>query len=231
MREYREQRRREINNGIIDVLSTVVESRSSEAGDHVMRIKGYTRILLDHVNDVYGLHLTREEKEIAYSAAAMHDVGKIAIPDSVLLKPGRFTPEEYDVMKKHTLFGCDLISSMEDFQDKRYYESCYKICRSHHERYDGKGYPDGLAGDDIPLEAQIVSLADVYDALISKRCYKDAFSLDKAYDMIVSGECGTFSPKLLECFKRARKDMEAFSREPFVNPFAEKKHHQERKTE
>ena len=227
MREYREQRRREINNGIIDILSTVVESRSAEAGDHVMRIKGYTRILLDQINDVYNMHLSLEEKEIAYSAAAMHDVGKIAIPDSILLKPGRFTPEEYEIMKKHTIFGCELIASMEGIQDQRYYDCCYKICRSHHERYDGKGYPDGLSGEDIPLFAQIVSLADVYDALVSKRCYKKAFSLDKAYEMIVSGECGAFSPKLLECFKRARAQMEAFSQEPFINPFAEKKHHQE----
>ena len=225
VREHRNQRHKEMNNGIIDVLSTVVESRSVESGDHVMRIKGYTRILLEHVNDVYGLHLTNDEKEVIYSASAMHDVGKIAIPDSVLLKPGRFTPEEYEVMKKHTIFGCDIIASMEDIQDKRYYEYSYAICRHHHERYDGKGYPDGLVGEDIPLAAQIVSLADVYDALVNKRCYKKAFSFEKAHDMIVHGECGTFSPKILECFERAREKMEEFAKEPFVNPLETKMHH------
>lgn len=222
MREHRSHIRREINNGIVDVLSTVVESRSAEAGDHVMRIKGYTRLLLEQVNDVYGINLTLDEKEIVYSASAMHDVGKIAIPDSVLLKPGRFTPEEFEIMKKHTIYGCDIISSMKDIQDKRYYEYCYNICRYHHERYDGKGYPEGLVGDEIPLMAQIVSLADVYDALINSRCYKKAISLDKAYEMIVNGECGAFSPKLLECFRRARSKMEEFAREPFVNPLEAK---------
>lgn len=222
VREYRTQRYKEMNNGIIDVLSTVVESRSVESGDHVMRIKGYTGILLEYVNEVYGTNFSADEKAIICSASAMHDVGKIAIPDSILLKPGRFTPEEFEAMKKHTVLGCDIIASMEDIQDKRYYKYSYEICRYHHERYDGKGYPEGLSGEDIPLAAQIVSLADVYDALVNKRCYKKAFSFDKAYEMITKGECGTFSPKLLECFRLARAKMEAFANEPFVNPLESK---------
>lgn len=218
LNEYKRQRYKEINNGIIDVLSTVVESRSVESGDHVMRIKGYTRILLDYANDIYGTDFTTDEMNVISSASAMHDIGKVAIPDSILLKPGRFTPEEYETMKKHTVLGCDIIEAMKDIQDKSYYNYSYEICRHHHERYDGSGYPDGLKGDEIPLAAQIVSLADVYDALVNKRCYKKAFSYEKAYQMITNGECGLFSPKLLQCFEKARPRMEEFASQPFVNP-------------
>lgn len=205
-----------INNDIIDILSTVVEFRSVESGDHIQRIKGFTKIMLKYVEQVYdNVHYTPEEIDVISSASAMHDIGKIAIPDGILLKPGKLTPEEFDEMKKHTTKGCDILNTMENIQDENYFRYCYDICRHHHERYDGRGYPDGLTGEEISLAAQIVSVADVYDALISKRVYKDAYSLGEAYDMILNGECGVFSPKLMECFKLARQEMEDFSKEQF----------------
>ncbi len=216
VKRRQKQNLKAINNDIIDILSTVVEFRSVESGDHIQRIKGFTKIMLKYVNQVYNdVDYSAEEIDVISSASAMHDIGKIAIPDGILLKPGKLTPEEFDEMKKHTTKGCDILVTMENLQDEKYYKYCYDICRHHHERYDGRGYPDGLKGDEISLEAQIVSVADVYDALISKRVYKDAYSLGEAYDMILNGECGVFSPKLMECFKLAREEMEAFSKEQF----------------
>ena len=214
LHEYRKQQTMELNNGIIDVLGTAVEFRNVESGEHVRRIKGFTKILLRHVNEVYeDVHYSPEEINIISAASAMHDIGKISVPDGILLKPGRLTPDEYEKIKEHTLRGCEIINSMKDFQEKRYYKYCYEICRYHHERYDGKGYPDGLKGEAIPLPAQIVSVADVYDALINTRCYKGAYTPEESYNMIVNGECGTFSPKILECLARSREEMEAFSQD------------------
>lgn len=216
VKKRQKQRLKEINNDIIDILSTVVEFRSVESGDHIQRIKGFTKIMLKYVNEMYeDVHYTPELIDVISSASAMHDIGKVAIPDSILLKPGKLTAEEFEEMKTHTTRGCDILESMENLQDERYYKYSYEICRYHHERFDGRGYPDGLKGDDIPLEAQIVSVADVYDALISKRVYKDAYSLDEAYQMILNGECGVFSPRLMKCFKLAKEEMESFSREQF----------------
>lgn len=210
------QRLKEINNDVIDILSTVVEFRSVESGDHIQRIKGFTKIMLKYVNEMYDdIHYSPELIDVISSASAMHDIGKVAIPDSILLKPGKLTADEFEEMKKHTTKGCEILESMANLQDESYYKYSYEICRYHHERFDGRGYPEGLKGNDIPLEAQIVSIADVYDALISKRVYKDAYSLDEAYQMILNGECGVFSPKLLECFKCAKQEMESFSRSQF----------------
>ena len=133
------------------------------------------------------------------SAASMHDIGKIAIPDAVLNKPGRLTAEEFEIMKTHSLKGCELLQSINEGQDEEYYRFCYDICRSHHERWDGSGYPDGLAGN-IPIWAQVVSLADVYDALTSERVYKAAYTHAQAVSMILNGECGVFNPRLLNSF-------------------------------
>ena len=140
------------------------------------------------------------------NAAALHDIGKIAIPDNILLKPGKLTREEFEIMKTHTTKGCEILERFKQ-EDSDYYRYCYDICRYHHERYDGKGYPDGLAGDEIPLWAQIVSVVDVYDALVSPRVYKAAFSVDEAFRMIYDGECGTFNPAVLECLKEARPEI------------------------
>lgn len=210
--QYKRQRYKEINNGIIDILGTVVEFRSVEAGDHIKRIKGFTRILLSYVNKVYDdRRLSSADIAIISSASAMHDIGKIAIPDGILLKEGPLTPAERLVMEKHTTKGCEIINSIKEIQDQDYYKYGYEICRHHHERYDGNGYPDRLKGEEIPLSAQVVALADVYDALVNERCYKPAYTFEQSYQMIMNGECGVFSPRLLKCLELAKEDMEIFN--------------------
>lgn len=210
--EEQTQRLKKVNENIVDILGSVVESRSLESGQHIQRVKGYTKILALEMMDAYKEYgLTKEMIEIIVSASALHDIGKVAIPDNILLKPGRFTPEEFEIMKTHTTRGCELLDEIRGNWDEEYSEASWEICRYHHERYDGKGYPDHLVGEEIPISAQLVSIADVYDALISKRCYKDAYELEEAYNMILNGECGTFSPKLIECFKKSRKKFEALA--------------------
>lgn len=197
----------ENNEFMIDALSTVVEFRSLETGDHIRRIKYFTRILLKYMEKYfpkYGLTKTMID-EIA-RASALHDVGKIGIPDAILLKPGRLTPTEFDEMKKHTIIGCEILESFREKQPNDFFQYCYEICRWHHERWDGNGYPDHLAGDQIPISAQIVAIADVYDALVSKRVYKSAYANSEAYEMILNGECGQFSPDVIECFQLAKED-------------------------
>ncbi len=197
------------NVRIIDILGTVVEYRNLESGEHVRRVKGFTKILALHLMKEYPEYaLDEKQVDRIASASALHDVGKIAIPDAILLKPGRLTAEEFEYMKSHTLRGCDILNNITDAWDEDYGKVCYEICRSHHERYDGKGYPDALAGDEIPISAQIVSVADVYDALVSERVYKSAYTTEQAFHMIISGECGVFSPKLLECFRKSKKEFE-----------------------
>lgn len=197
------------NSNIIEILGTVVECRDFESGEHINRVKGYTRILADRLAADYPEYgLTPERIEVIVSASALHDVGKIAIPDNILLKPGRLTPEEFECMKSHTTRGSEILQNIKDVWDEEYSKVSYEICRHHHEKYDGRGYPDGLAGDDIPISAQIVSIADVYDALVNERVYKDAFSKEQAFHMIVNGECGMFNPRLLECFRRERRAFE-----------------------
>lgn len=197
---------------VIDILGTVVEYRNLESGEHIKRVKGYTRILAEKVmTDYPEYNLTQEKIEVIVSASALHDIGKIAIPDSILLKPGRLTDDEFEYMKSHTTRGCEILSNIKDTWDPEYGKVSYEICRHHHERYDGKGYPDGLKGEDIPISAQIVSLADVYDALVNERVYKSAFTKEKAFQMIVTGECGVFSPKILDCFWNVRKEFEGIA--------------------
>ncbi|MBD5534103.1 MAG: response regulator [Lachnospiraceae bacterium] len=202
-------RLKENNARILDALGTIVESRNLESGEHIKRVKDFTRILAEELmKDYPEYELTPDKVEVIVSASSMHDIGKIAIPDNILLKPARLTQEEFECMKTHTTRGCDILKSIKGAWDDKYGEACYEICRYHHERYDGRGYPDGLVGEEIPISAQIVSVADVYDALVSERVYKSAYSKDEAFHMIMRGECGTFSPKLLNCFKNARKQME-----------------------
>lgn len=198
---------RENNEFMIDALSSVVEFRNLETGEHIRRIKYFTRIMLKYLMKYfpkYGLTQTQVD-EIA-RAAAVHDIGKIGIPDSILLKPGKLTPEEFEVMKTHTTIGCDVLEKFKENQDEEFYQYCYDICRYHHERWDGNGYPDHLVGEEIPISAQIVAIADVYDALVSTRVYKSAYANNIAYDMIMNGECGQFSPDVLECFALAKVD-------------------------
>lgn len=204
------QELRKNNENIIGILGAVVESRDLESGEHIQRVKGYTQLLAKQLmEDCPEYGLTEKDISLIVEASALHDIGKIAIPDNILLKPGKLTLEEYETMKTHTIRGCEVLSKIESAWDDVYSKYSYEICRHHHERYDGKGYPDGLKGDEIPVSAQCVSIADVYDALVNVRCYKEAYTHEKAYSMIMNGECGTFSPKLLAAFA---KQKEAFAR-------------------
>ncbi len=206
------ERLHQSNEKIIDILGTVVEYRNLESGEHINRVKGFTKILAAKLMEEYPEYgLTSVNVDMISSASALHDIGKIAIPDHILLKPGRLTAEEFEYMKSHTTRGCDILKSIEGVWDDSYGKLSYEICRHHHERYDGKGYPDSLKGEEIPIAAQIVSVADVYDALVTERVYKSAYSKDEAFHMIINGECGMFSPKLLECFRHVRKDFEALA--------------------
>lgn len=185
---------------MIDILSHIVEFRNGESGMHVLNIRVITELLLKRVlqkTDKYPL--SHEEVELICTASALHDIGKIAIPSEVLNKPGKFTDEEFAIMKTHSAIGGSMLEQVPFVQDEPLVRVAREICRWHHERYDGRGYPDGLKGDEIPVSAQIVALADVYDALTSERVYKKAFSHEKAKDMIVNGECGAFNPILLDC--------------------------------
>ncbi len=189
------------NQMMVEVLSQIVEFRNGESGLHVLHIKVLTEMLLEGIlqkTDKY--RLTPEICQMISTASSFHDIGKIGIDEKILNKPGKLTKEEFEEMKKHTLIGASMLSKMERYKDEPLIDIAYQICRWHHERYDGKGYPDGLVGDEIPISAQIVSLADVYDALISERAYKKGFSHEKAIAMILNGECGTFNPILIECF-------------------------------
>lgn len=202
-------RLKETNENIIEILGTVVEHRNLESGEHVKRVKGFTKILGQRLMQDYPEYgLTEHKLDVIVMASSLHDVGKIAIPDSILLKPARLTPDEFEYMKSHTTRGCDILNNIEGIWDEEYRKASYDICRHHHERFDGKGYPDGLKGDEIPISAQIVSIADVYDALVCERVYKEAYSPDQAFLMITTGECGVFSPKLLECFRKVKEEFE-----------------------
>lgn len=197
------------NTNIIEILGTVVEYRDFESGEHINRVKGYTRILARRLAENYPEYgLDQDKIDIIVSASALHDVGKIAIPDNILLKPGRLTDEEFACMKTHTSRGSEILQNIRNAWDDEYCKISYQICRHHHEKFDGRGYPDGLVGDDIPIAAQIVSIADVYDALVNERVYKDAFPKEEAFRMITEGECGKFNPKLLECFRIERQAFE-----------------------
>ncbi len=199
---------RTTNASIIDMLSSVIEFRSGESGQHVRRIRQATRMLLQLLAaESPGYRLTAEEIEMVSSAAAMHDIGKILIPDYILNKPGRLTADEFEEMKNHTVYGCEILERIPFFQEQAFFRYCYDICRYHHERWDGLGYPDGLAGGDIPLWAQVVSLVDVYDALVSERVYKKPYPHPVAVSMIRSGECGAFNPLLLGLFLRCADEL------------------------
>ncbi|MDE7036225.1 MAG: diguanylate cyclase, partial [Eubacteriales bacterium] len=185
---------------MIDLLSHIVEFRHGESGIHVQHVRMLTELLLSrliHKTDRY--RLTRQQINLITTASALHDIGKISIDSEILNKPGRLTDEEFTIMKAHSLIGAEMLEAMPMYKDEPLVKTAYEICRWHHERYDGRGYPDGLKGDEIPISAQIVALADVYDALTSERVYKKAFPHEKAIEMITGGQCGTFNPLVLEC--------------------------------
>ena len=190
------------NQMMISILSHIVEFRNGESGKHVLHINILTGLLLDKLtqkSDKY--FISGNEQYLITTASALHDIGKIGIDEKILNKPGKLTAEEFEIMKQHTVIGEEMLKNLEFYQDEELVRYAREICRWHHERYDGRGYPDGLVGDEIPIAAQVVSMADVYDALTSERVYKKAFSHEKAMEMILNGECGTFHPLLLECLQ------------------------------
>ena len=192
----------ENNNIMIRILSSILGSRNSESREHILHIKTATEMMLRRlikITDVY--HLTEADIALITTASSLHDIGKIYIPEEILNKPGRLTDEEFKIMKTHSELGASIIEEMHFLQDKPLVHTAWEICRWHHERWDGKGYPDGLKGEEIPISAQVVSIADVYDALTSERCYKKAFDHDTAIKMILDGQCGQFNPILLKCLK------------------------------
>lgn len=196
------------NRMLVSILSQIVEFRNGESGSHMVNIKRITELLLDRLpmrTNKYTLSST--EQLLIPMAAALHDIGKIGIDDKILNKPGRLTKVEFEIMKTHSAIGANMLESLEQFRDEPLIKIAHDICRWHHERYDGRGYPDGLKGDEIPISAQIVSIADVYDALVSERVYKKAYPHEKAMDMILNGECGTFNPVLLECLKDIQDEL------------------------
>lgn len=200
--EEQMERLSNLNQSMVEMLATVIEFRDCESGEHVKRICGLTKILMKQVSKMYPEYsLPKSEIDKIVTSSVLHDVGKISIPDNILNKPGRLTDEEFEIMKQHTVKGCEILEKMPNLLEEDLYNYSYDICRHHHERWDGRGYPDGLRGDEISIWAQVVSVADVYDALTSDRVYKKAFSHEKAVDMIYNGECGTFNPKVLEAFK------------------------------
>ena len=196
------------NNLMINILSHIVEFRNGESGSHVLHIHTATELILNHLvkkTDKY--KLSAADIAMIGTASSLHDIGKINIPEEILNKPGRLTKEEFDIMKTHTTIGAHILENLPFQQEEPLVKVSYEICRWHHERWDGRGYPDGLKGEEIPIAAQVVALADVYDALTSERCYKKAFDHDTAVRMILNGECGAFNPLLMECLTEVADDL------------------------
>lgn len=191
-----------MNYDLVELLVAAIESRDMESGQHIKRIRFFTKALTDSVMEncpEYGI--TKEQAEFIYYASSVHDIGKIAIPDAIMLKPDRLTPDEFEIMKTHTTRGYNLLNMLDGISESnQYFKYCQEICRYHHERWDGRGYPDGLKGDETPISAQIVALCDCYDALTSNRPYKTALEHQDAVDLILNGGCGVFSPQILKSF-------------------------------
>ena len=193
---------------LVGVLSHIVEFRNGESGAHVRHIRIITELLLRRLLEISSRYsITAEQQDMIPLASALHDIGKIGIDEKVLNKPGKLTPEEFEVMKTHSMLGAKMLHDLDNFAEQPLLQTAYEIARWHHERWDGRGYPDELKGDEIPISAQLVSLADVYDALTSERCYKKAFSHEKAVQMILNGECGAFNPLLLQCLTDIQADL------------------------
>ena len=206
---------KEKNNRImVSILSQIVEFRNGESGLHVEHINKLSGMLLERLvqkTDKY--HLTWTDQYLITVASALHDIGKIGIDEKILNKPGKLTPEEFELMKMHTMIGASMLKRLEIYKEERLVQIACEICRWHHERYDGSGYPDGLKGEEIPIAAQVVSIVDVYDALTSPRVYKKAYSHEKAMQMILTGECGVFQPLLLDCFCDIQEEIRKVTQE------------------
>lgn len=198
---------------VLETLGTLVEFRNLESGEHVYRVRFLTDILTKELQKLYPEYGISDmmRSEIAM-AAILHDVGKISISDNILNKPGALTDSEFEEMKKHTIYGCKILKQFKGLYTKDTYQFYYDIIYYHHEKWDGNGYPNGLKGDEIPIWAQVVSLADVYDALTNERVYKKAYSHKSAMEMIFNGECGAFNPKLLKCFQTIQNQLQTINK-------------------
>ena len=195
---------------MVAILSQIVEFRNGESGLHVIHVNTLVKMLLERLRQVTDQYdISWVQQDLIVMASSLHDIGKIGIDDKILNKPGRLTNEEFEIMKTHTLIGAGILEDLVEYQEEPLVQVAKEICRWHHERYDGRGYPDGLKGEEIPISAQVVSLADVYDALVSERVYKAAYSYDKAMEMILDGQCGVFNPILLRCLKDIAADIPA----------------------
>ena len=201
------EKQKHTNEVLITSLSNIVEFRNLESEQHIKRIREFTLCLGTSVMKLYPEYkLTPERLETISMASSLHDIGKIVIPDNIILKAGKLTEDEYEVIKSHTTKGAEIIERTLHLDNKEFCDCAYDIARHHHEKYDGNGYPDGLKGEEISIAAQIVSLVDAYDALTSKRIYKAAYTTDKAYQIIVTGQSGVFSPKLLKAFSEEKEE-------------------------
>ena len=204
------------NSEIVTSFATLVESRDSSTGSHVKRTKSYVKILLDEIktNNLYSSIMTKDFEDKMMNAAPMHDIGKISIPDTILQKPGKLTDEEYSVMKKHSVLGGEIIQEIfKDMDDKEFLNIAYDVTRYHHEKWNGNGYPEGLVGKEIPFSARIMAIADVFDAISAKRCYRDAMPLDKCFAIIKEGKGVDFDPVLTDLFLNAREKVEKVCKE------------------
>lgn len=216
------------NNLMINILSHIVEFRNGESGMHILHVNTITEVLLKRLiqkTDKY--NLSENDISTIVTASSLHDIGKISVPDEILNKPGKLTDEEFALMKTHSKIGADMLGALTEYQDEKLIKTAKEICLSHHERFDGRGYPNGLSGEDIPISAQVVAMADVYDALTSERCYKSAIPHKKAVEMIVNGECGSFNPLLIECLKDVSDYLE---KEMKINSFSARNLRQVKKT-
>lgn len=203
------QKLNQLNESLIDSLSNIVEFRNLESRQHIKRMREFVLCLGNSVMKHYPeYNLTQKELEQIGWASSLHDIGKIAIPDNIILKAGKLTEDEFELIKSHTTKGAEMIAQSIRLNDKELFDYACDIARHHHEKYDGKGYPDGLKGDEISIAAQIVSLVDIYDALVTKRVYKAAYEPEKAYQMIINGHSGAFSPKLLKAFTEVKAEFE-----------------------
>ena len=210
------RRMKNYNSEIVTSFATLVESRDSSTGSHVKRTKSYVKILLDEIktNSLYSSIMTKDFEDKMMNAAPMHDIGKISIPDTILQKPGKLTDEEYSVMKKHSVLGGEIIQEIfKDMDDKEFLNIAYDVTRYHHEKWNGNGYPEGLVGKEIPFSARIMAIADVFDAISAKRCYRDAMPLDKCFAIIKEGKGVDFDPVLTDLFLNAKEKVEKVCKE------------------
>ncbi len=210
------RRMKNYNSEIVTSFATLVESRDSSTGSHVKRTKSYVKILLDEIktNSLFSSIMTKDFEDKMMNAAPMHDIGKISIPDTILQKPGKLTDEEYSVMKKHSVLGGEIIQEIfKDMDDKEFLNIAYDVTRYHHEKWNGNGYPEGLVGKEIPFSARIMAIADVFDAISAKRCYRDAMPLEKCFAIIKEGKGVDFDPVLTDLFLNAREKVEKVCKE------------------